>query len=170
MPGVLGRFPGDLATPPGTRSDPPGDLREVPPGLPTPDLPAAGDLGRVPAGDLEAMAGDLFPYRNLFGGKIREGVFGDFGVPPALLRDFKGGEASLDLPSVIPGVPLPIGGVPMTLVADFLRRDLPGVKPAAWLGLELAGDEYMLCFQTTLRPGVVEGGGAFFFAEEPTEG
>lgn len=61
------------------------------------------------------------------------------------------------------------GGVPgVTFVDDFFRRDLPGVKPAALLGLELAGEEYMFCFQATVRPGVVAG--FLFVAEDPMVG
>jgi len=88
-------------------------------------------------------------------------VFGELGAlkggdpPPRIARRLPPGVAFV-LGGVI-GVP-----VVASLVADFFNRDFPGVSPAAWLGLELAGEEYMFCFQTTLRPGVVEGAGVFF--------
>ena len=37
---------------------------------------------------------------------------------------------------------------------DFFNADFPGVKPTVALGLELAGEENMVFFQATLRPGV----------------
>jgi len=40
------------------------------------------------------------------------------------------------------------------LTHDFFNADFPGVKPTVALGLELAGEENMVFFQATLRPGV----------------
>ena len=65
---------------------------------------------------------------------------------------------------------------------DFFNADFPGVKPTVALGLELAGEENMVFFQATLRPGVdvvvvvvvaadvvVVVGPPFFRAEEDDE-
>ena len=40
------------------------------------------------------------------------------------------------------------------LTEDFFNADFPGVKPTVALRLELAGEENMVFFQATLRPGV----------------
>jgi len=65
------------------------------------------------------------------------------------------------------------------LTHDFFNADFPGVKPTVALGLELAGEENMVFFQATLRPGVdvdvvaadvvVVVGPPFFRAEEEDE-
>ena len=112
-PGDRPKVPGDFGVAPGTR-----ETALVGLGIPG-DFRAAIGSGRRPCarGELTKLVVDdvaRFPFS--VGDPLPKGV--------ACVSVIRGGVAVA-------------GG----LEVDFFKRDLPGVKPAAVLGLELAGDE-----------------------------